>query len=306
MSINLEKQFERQKKQYLSDRKTVMKQLQTAQKAYDRLQRSNDPRKEIKLQYEKNKVSLYQYRLDLIEGKLKFLRLGNEEDASYRLRQYNDFADKVKPLIPQDLPLRFHGCPIDAAEKIIVSGEISSAADRTGIETSFNGTDQISVTTREDLSTTVREYTNLTANYNMPAGCIFVITPKNLDDEISANKQLMHNVNFKDTPDRLVAVISSPENIPELKSWLHQNGCSPQKAIDFDGFVHSIDKIIASVRIPYRNISGKTLSHSLEVNTQTSNKSRLDSLISGAKQRADTQTLSQNSLSKSSVDRKVR
>lgn len=290
--------FEKHKKQLLSAREVAIKKLEAAQKTYDKMLADNGPRKEIKLQYERNKVALHENSLSLIENKLKFLRPGNEEDIAYRVRQNSMFAEKVSPLVPDDIPLRFHGCPIYAAEKIIESGEISSSVDRIGVATSYDGVGQISVTNKESINITIQGYTDLTYDYNLPAGCVFVITPQDRADEKSGEHQLMNGVDFKSNPERLVAVISTPENVPVLQSWLSKNGMESEKAIDFDGFIHSIDKVLSSVCMPYRNIIGKPSLQSSEHKNSPQPKMDLDSLILEAKQISEPQTISTHSLGK--------
>ncbi len=294
MAESYEKAFRNLKKKLLSERKEVQKRLEGVQKSYNKLLHSKDPRKEIKLPYEKNKVVIYENRLDLLDGKLRFLRPANDADIAYRQRQSNDFADKVSELVPDDLPLRFHGTPIYGAEKIIASGEIVSFQDRLGVNSSQDDAVQIYITSKDSLYITSQGFADLTPNFNLPAGCIFVVTPKDLADEEAGRFMHMSNVYFKDDPDRLVAVISTPENIPSLQTWLSQGGLSPSKAIDFDGFVRDIDRFIDSVEIPYRNISSKMNQLSSDTKPQLKTKPCLDALISGAKKRVEEQTTSLN------------
>ncbi len=286
---NNEKLFQEQKAQLLTRRKEVVKGLSSARKRYEKILRSNDSHKEIKLQHEKNKVALFENRLDLIDGELRFLRPGYDEDIAYRVRQNHDFAYKIAHLVPDDIPLRFHGCPIFAAEKIISSGEITSQEDRLGINVICDDAAQISVTTKDNLYITTQGFANLTPNFTLPAGCIFVVTPKDLTDEESGRFMQMDNVRFKNDSDRLVAVISTPENLPSIQAWLTNSGLPSVKATDFDGFVQSIDRFIASVNIPYRNIFKGNYVESTEVNRRSLKKQNLDSIISGAKKRFDAQ-----------------
>lgn len=285
-------QFLRQKEHLLANRAAASQKLHDARQSYMEMFRGNDPRKEIKLQYEMNKVRLCENSLELVEDKLKFMRPSREEDIAYRNRQYNEFANKISALVPEDLPLRFHGCPIYAAEKIIQSGEISSSADRLGVGTSYDGAGQISVTSKDNLHITTQGYTDLIGDYSLPAGCVFVLTPNDLADEETGEHQMMDSVSFKSDPSRLVAVISTPENTETIRGWLQNNDLDVQKATDFDGFVGAIDKFIDSVEIPYRNIShGKVLG----------GQSGLDSFIARAQAQADVQRAAQPTTGKGSL-----
>lgn len=279
--------FQKQKERLLVQRKEVVKGLSSVKKNYKKLLPSNDPHKEIKLQHEKNKVAIFENRLDLIDGELRFLRPSMDEDIAYRIRQNKDFAYKVAQLVPDNIPLRFHGCPIFAAEKIISSGEITSQEDRLGVNVICDDAVQISVTTKDNLYVTTQGFANLTPNFNLPAGCIFVVTPKDLMDEESGRFMQMDNVRFKNVPDRLVAVITTPENLSSIQTWLNNSGFSSAKAIDYDGFVKSIDRFIASVNITYRNIFKENPLEYSQVNLNSVKKQSLDTIISDAQRRSD-------------------
>ena len=70
-------------------------------------------------------------------------------------------------------------------------GEISSSVDRVGSSTSYDVSDQVSVTTKNTIETTVQGYAGLTGNYNLPAGCIFVILPQ---DENEINLDVIEEI----------------------------------------------------------------------------------------------------------------
>ncbi len=174
----------------------------------------------------------------MYEQELFFLRPRQQEDIEYRNRQYNNFADEIRKLTSQNIPLRFHGCPIYTAKEIIESGEISSSVDRLGIMTSYDSSGQISVTTSDTISTTINGYSGLLDNeYFLPAGCIFVVLPKDEEDAKAGNSMLMGNVNFKESPDRLVAIISTPENMNRIIYWTTENNIDSDKVFTYDGFV---------------------------------------------------------------------
>lgn len=246
-------QLRKRAKLMLSQREQAIKKLNAARQSYEKMLRSHDPRKELKLPYECNKVKLCENSLNLIEGQLNFLRPARTEDIAYRNRQSKNFAEQIGRAVPSTLPLRFHGCPIYAAKEIIRSGCISSSVDRLGVGTSYDGTDQISVTTKDTIGLTLDSYSNLTNNYDLPAGCIFVVTPADPADELLGSHMMMGNVDFLKNHDRLVAVISTPENIPNLQSWLKDRGLFGEKAYDYDSFIASFEKVLASVRMSYGN-----------------------------------------------------
>ncbi len=169
----------------------------------------------------------------------QFLRPDNQDDMTYRLRQKKEFSDKVQQAIPEDMDLLFHGTPIYYAQKIIESKGISSSADRLGFETSYDAEGQVSVTTKDSLSTTIDTYTDLTAeNGYLPAGCVFVMRARNKDE---GAKMITDNIDFTE-PDRLYAVLTTPENKERVQSWLSDAGMDTKLVHDFDGFIKSVQQ----------------------------------------------------------------
>lgn len=160
----------------------------------------------------------------------------------YRLRQYDEFSNNIKNMVSSNLPLRFHGCPIYTARQIISDGEISSSVDRLGVSTSYDVEDQVSVTTIDTVDTTVKGYAKLVGDYTLPAGCIFVLLPKDENDALAGQSMLMQNVDFKAEPERLIGIITTPENISIAKSWAQENGVDTSKICEYDNFIDLINQ----------------------------------------------------------------
>ena len=187
----------------------------------------------------------YRRTRHIYEQELSFLRPRQQEDIEYRNRQYYSFSDEIKKWIPSNAPLRFHGCPIYTAKEIIESKEISSSVDRLGIMTSYDSSGQISVTTSDTISTTTKSYAGLLDNeYFLPAGCIFVVLPINEEDAKAGSSMLMGNVNFTEAPDRLIAIISTPENMDRLTYWTTENNIDSEKVFTYDGFIEHLKSIV--------------------------------------------------------------
>lgn len=216
--------FHQRKNMLLKSKNEAEKLLNDAIKNYDKIAKGFSLRKEIKLKSAENIIHLREKNLNVINTDLEYLRPRNIEDMEYRQRQYNDFSDFIIKNIPDDLPLRFHGSPLHASKEIILSGELSSPGDRLGVEISYDTPGMVYVNTRDNIFNTVRNFCNLTYDYDTPAGCLFVVTPKDEHDEITGHNQTMESIYFKNNPDRLVAVISTPENISDLKDWICNSG----------------------------------------------------------------------------------
>ncbi|HCC07306.1 MAG TPA: hypothetical protein DEP72_03985 [Clostridiales bacterium] len=267
----------------------VAKQEENLQKAlekYTDIQGSSIDRKEVRLEVASKTIAIKKMALAKTLDRLEFLRPESKEDIAYRLRQCHEFPSKIRQVIPDDLPLRFHGTSIYNAKHILHDGELSSSADRIGVETSYDTNDQVSVTTKQTIETTVSSYTDLTGDYCIPAGCIFVLLPKDEIDEKAGDSLLMGNVNFKSEPDRLVAIITSNENIPNIHEWSSESNVNESKIYDFDGFIQTFEKLKESSKVTTVNPITATAEEILDtydnkdtilpVNTQVANKIDLD------------------------------
>lgn len=242
MISHLEK-FQKRQEILIRNKDRLQENLQKAIDKYEEIAKSNVDQKEKRLKIAKNAISSRRYALSKVEEQLEFLRPANDKDMEYRLRQYNEFARQMKDLVPDDFPLRFHGCPIYTAKHILESGELSSSVDRLGVETSYDTAGQVSVTTKDSLDITIQGYTHLLDNSNLPAGCVFVLLPKDEIDAEAGDSLLMGNVDFKSEPDRLYGVITTPENVERISQWGKMYGIDlSDKVYDFDGFTRVFEK----------------------------------------------------------------
>lgn len=247
-------EFEKRKNNLIRYKATLEENLKKAIDKYNSIESSEIDKKEARLKIAQKTISSRKNALAQIEDQLEFLRPSDEKDMEYRLRQYDEFSKKIKDLVPEDLPLRFHGCPIYTAKHIIESGEISSSVDRLGVETSYDTEGQISVTTKDTLDTTIHGYTHLSENF-LPAGCVFVLLPKDELDAKAGDSMLMGNVNFKQEPNRLYGIITTPENIERVSQWAKVSGIDLSKIHDFDEFAKLFEKQKDDIKInqPSRN-----------------------------------------------------
>ena len=133
--------------------------------------------------------------------------------------------------------LCFHGTTIYGAEGIINSGEISSSVDRNGVASSYDTDNQVSVTVLKTLETTIDGYAGL-EDAELPAGCVFVVTPKDEEDIKSAkNSMMIKNVNFKEDPSRLVAILTTEESAFLVRSWCRNNGIDEKVVLTYEQFL---------------------------------------------------------------------
>ncbi len=236
--------FEKKKEILLKGRENALRRVENAKEKYKKIEMDDTiDRKELRLEIARKTIQSREYALEKIDGQLKFLRPSSQEDIDYRLKQYDEFPKQVRAEVPDDLHLCFHGCPIYAAKHIIEDGEISSSVDRIGSETSYDVSDQVSVTTKNTIETTVQGYAGLIENCNLPAGCIFVILPKDENEiKTSETSMIIGNVSFKENPERLHSIITTPENIEKVSEWAKKANIDLSKIHDFEDFIKEIKK----------------------------------------------------------------
>ena len=183
-----------------------------------------------------------------LENILAFLRPTSDADIDYRGRVMDQLGPAIRTAIPEGLPLRFHGAPIYTARDILKSGHISSSVDRLGYETSYDAAGQISATTAGTLETTLGSYTGLNEeDYCVPPGCIFVLLPATEEEASAGDSLLMNNVDFRQQPERLFAVLAAPEILGDVRQWAAHEGVDPGKVEEFFSFSENLAAIKTNV-----------------------------------------------------------
>lgn len=175
---------------------------------------------------------------DLLKESL-FYRNPIQEDIDYRVEYISSksFLLDFYNCLPEDLPLRFHGSPIQRVKQIIESGEISSSVDRVGFETSTNNvSNQISTHDKSLFHKSILYYTDLTIIYK-PLGCIFVLIDPNNSKIIDYGICSMQNFNLKENQEKLFGIITSPESAVLVREWCNQNGIDGNKVFDYEQFI---------------------------------------------------------------------
>lgn len=191
----------------------------------------------------KDEVYRWQHTLEERKLELKFVRPNSQQDIEYRENECKNFVNKLQKIISPNLDLRFHGTPIYFAEQIIKSGTISSTADRyDGYIKSTDMKGEISASTVETLGRTINFFSDMVAyQRSLPAGCIFAILPKDNEDA-TYGQDLMHSVNFRENSRQLFGVFTTPENIENVKKWMHESGFNSNIVWTFEEFLQVVDE----------------------------------------------------------------
>lgn len=169
-----------------------------------------------------------------------FKRPRSWKDVRYRKIQSLKFEDNLKKELDETSDFCFHGTPIWNAEKILKSKNISAEVDRIGkTKDGLDISGYIYVSTMKNLWFTVKNHSDL-LNFDYPAGCIFVLKPKDKDDIQSAQAQnIIKNIDFEKNPKILKAIITTPENIDRVKNWVKDSGIDVETDIvmDYEDFL---------------------------------------------------------------------
>lgn len=180
------------------------------------------------------------WRYTLAESSLKeeFIRPNSKDDIQYRERIIDDFSTKIKEILGDDDTIRFHGTPIYFTREILKSGAIlSSSARFDGYNKSTDLKDEISVSTADSIDRTLSFFTDLYSFQScLPAGCLFVLKSSEVDAEL-AKYSAMKSFDFKESPERLLGICTTQENIPRVKEWLKMYGYNENLVYSFEGFL---------------------------------------------------------------------
>lgn len=190
----------------------------------------------------KNDINKWKYTLNEAKLALKFIRPNMPEDIEYRDHQYDNFVTNLEEVISPDFDLRFHGTSIYFAQQIIKEGKISSSADRyDGYIKSDNRRGEISVSNIKTLATTIHGWFSDLSAYrrSLPCGCVFAILPKDREDA-AYGPNLIKTVDFKENPEQLFGIITTPENIKRIYQWMKKEKLNSDSVYTFEDFLQAV------------------------------------------------------------------
>ena len=186
-------------------------------------------------------INTSNHRIRVLQSALDNIREPKEIDMMERIDIRNSFAEEVSKVMPDDVPVLFHGSKmIGIVEDIIRSGGLLSPKDRHMEYLSF--TTGIDVTTKNDISTTL-EFADTSEPFVFPYGAIFAFYAAEEDyDRVLSNKGSLlagavHFVSFREEPERLLAIITTSENIERLKKVATESGIDENKIITHQEFL---------------------------------------------------------------------
>lgn len=228
------------------NRKTVEGTRGRIEKIDDKLVTETDGRRrELFTQQKRNMERILRTQESLVD----FARLPTVEDVEYRMRAGKEFAGAVKEAVPDELPVVFHGSNnIGVVKQIIQTHGLKTPEQRGGDMTSF--ATQIDVTVKTNIKTSCRFAES--GMYWMPYGAIFAFMPK--PEEMVVVRKTEENgssevyggvdgVDFYEEPERLLGIITTPENIDRVQEWCRESELDENKVMTHGDFLESMSDV---------------------------------------------------------------
>ncbi len=222
-------------------------ELGTAQRQYEQAMDTefgNEYLKTHMLEQATALIKSMQENLQRLESILTEMRLPGKSEIEYRNKLLKEFSARLSDLSGKYPDLRFHGTGYIDAFSVIEYGGVVSSQERGLVRSSFDGSGQISVTTPESVSLSVRDYIEI-KDLLLPLGCLFVVLPEDEMDAQAGKSYLMKSIKFKENDsisDRFVCVLTSEEALPKVKKALKEAAYPEEKAFEFFDFLNHLEK----------------------------------------------------------------
>lgn len=197
---------------------------------YDEAIKSNETRK---AEVYGSRVEKIKRRINELEKQLSYMREDIPEDLEERKKIRQSFSNQVAEIIPDDIPMVFHGNnDIATIYEILKSGGLKTPEER-GVDFKSFAT-QIDVANKHDIHVPV-EFADPGIDSARPYGAIFAFYPKkdeiykgleNFGSEVPGGVQ---SIDFKEDDDRFVGIITTEENKERIQKWLQEFGMDYKK-----------------------------------------------------------------------------
>ena len=197
---------------------------------YDEAIKSNETRK---AEVYGSRVEKIKRRMNELENQLSYMREDIPEDLEERKKIRQSFSKQVAEIIPDGIPMVFHGNnDIATIYEILKSGGLKTPEER-GVDFKSFAT-QIDVANKHDIHVPV-EFADPGIDSARPYGAIFTFYPKkdeiykgleNFGSEVPGGVQ---SIDFKEDDDRFVGIITTEENKERIQKWLQEIGMDYKK-----------------------------------------------------------------------------
>lgn len=197
---------------------------------YDEAIKNNETRK---AEAYGSRVEKIKRRINELENQLSYMREDIPEDLEERKRIRQSFSKQVAEIIPDGIPMVFHGNnDIAAIYEILKTGGLKTPEER-GVDFKSFAV-QIAVANKYDIHVPV-EFADPGIDSARPYGAIFAFYPKkdeiykgleNFGSEVPGGVQ---SIDFKEDDDRFVGIITTEENKERIQKWLQEFGMDYKK-----------------------------------------------------------------------------
>ena len=197
---------------------------------YEEAIKSNETRK---AEVYGSRVEKIKRRINELENQLSYMREDIPEDLEERKKIRQSFSNQVAEIIPDGIPMVFHGNnDIATIYEILKSGGLKTPEER-GVDFKSFAT-QIDVANKHDIHVPV-EFADPGIDSARPYGAIFAFYPKkdeiykgleNFGSEVPGGVQ---SIDFKEDDDRFVGIITTEENKERIQKWLQEFGMDYKK-----------------------------------------------------------------------------
>lgn len=227
-------------------------------------------------------------KISTLESEIRLARDPIQADMDERKRLQINYAETIKQTIQNDVPVFFHGVrSCGSVQFIIESGHLGYTCEQKS--SSFTASGKFDASTVSCCYETIDGYIGLGNNKHLPAGCMFVILPKDDKEQKRAREPNIIGVEtlyFNKEPERILAIASTNENIEYLRSLLKSNGYSQELACSFDEFPNIYKEYVKkrenAIKMEYLKEEYNKL-HILEIKSGRSPKDTFEDFCKSAK-----------------------
>ena len=195
----------------------------------------------IKAEIYASRVEKIKRRINELENQLSYMREDIPEDLEERKKIRQSFSQQVAEIIPDGVPMVFHGNnDIATIYEILKSGGLKTPEER-GVDFKSFAT-QIDVANKHDIHVPI-EFADPGIESARPYGAIFAFYPKkdeiykvleNFGSEVPGGVQ---SIDFKEDDERFVGVITTEENKERIQKWLQEFGMDDKKIFTHSEFI---------------------------------------------------------------------
>ena len=229
--------FEEIRKNTLENYNSKLENLKELKEKLLESKKNNDIRK---IEFYTKRIESVLSNINNIKATLDCMRLNDENDLKERKNIKNTYSKKINDVIPDDIPIVFHGNNNIEIVKQIISTKGLYTPEERGVDFKSFAT-QIDVTAKSNIRVSL-EFADASINSFMPYGALFVFYPKEYEyDKVLKTGDSsevfggVESIRFDEK--RFVGIITTEENITSLKRCMKENELDSNKVFTHTQFI---------------------------------------------------------------------